>query len=76
MSIPCGGMPRRPFEYEITARTEQYFCPIKHAHKIARAHVCYAKFLEYGEAASLHDKLETSRDKLKHDDEKPPSHSD
>jgi hypothetical protein len=35
---------------EIAARTEQYFCPIKHAHPLARTHSRYAKFLPYGDA--------------------------
>lgn len=36
---------------EIVSRTEQYFCPIKHAHKILGTHSRYARFLDYGEAA-------------------------
>jgi hypothetical protein len=35
---------------EIIARTEQYFCPIKHAHKMRAAHARYERFLEYGDA--------------------------
>jgi hypothetical protein len=35
---------------EIAARSEQYFCPIKHAHSVARPHSRYAKFLPYGDA--------------------------
>ncbi len=35
---------------EIAARSEQYFCPIKHAHALARPHSRYAKFLPYGDA--------------------------
>ena len=46
---------------EIVARTEQYFCPIKHAHKVLGSHVRYARFLEYGEAADYHAKLEQYR---------------
>ena len=37
---------------EIAARTEQHFCPIKHAHRLAHAHSRYANFLPYGDAAS------------------------
>jgi hypothetical protein len=33
---------------EILARTEQYFCPIKHARKILSAHSHYQRFLAYG----------------------------
>jgi hypothetical protein len=49
---------------EITARTEQYFCPIKHARKVLGAHARYARFLEYGEAEDFHAKLETYRRQL------------
>ncbi len=49
---------------EITARTEQYFCPIKHACKVLGAHSRYARFLEYGEAEDFHAKLETYRSQL------------
>jgi hypothetical protein len=33
---------------EILARTEQYFCPIKHARKLLGRHAHYAKFLTFG----------------------------
>lgn len=46
---------------EIVARTEQYFCPIKHAHKIFSSHARYERFLAYGEAADYHAKLEEFR---------------
>ena len=49
---------------EITARTEQYFCPIKHARKVRGAHARYARFLEYGEAEDFHAKLEKYRSEL------------
>jgi hypothetical protein len=35
---------------EIAARTEQHFCPIKHAHTLAKEHSRYEKFLPYGDA--------------------------
>ena len=35
---------------EVAARTEQHFCPIKHAHTLAKTHSRYAKFLPYGKA--------------------------
>lgn len=49
---------------EITARTEQYFCPIKHASKILNAHSRYQHFMEYGDAEDFHGKLETFRTQL------------
>ncbi|MGO4880007.1 MAG: hypothetical protein ACLP59_04200 [Bryobacteraceae bacterium] len=38
------------FATEIAARSEQYFCPIKHARPLVRMHSRYAKFLPYGDA--------------------------
>jgi hypothetical protein len=46
---------------EIVARTEQYFCPIKHARKALGTHRRYADFLEYGEAEDYETKLEKFR---------------
>lgn len=46
---------------EITARTEQYFCPIKHARKFLRAHARDARYLDYGEADNYHVRLEEFR---------------
>jgi len=46
---------------EIIARTEQYFCPIKHARKILGTHSRYARFLEFGEAENYQNKLEEYR---------------
>jgi hypothetical protein len=46
---------------EILARTEQYFCPIKHAHKILGTHARYNRFLDYGEAEAYEAKLEAFR---------------
>ena len=49
---------------EIVARTEQYFCPIKHARKILGTHSRYAYFLDFGEAEDYEAKLEQERVKL------------
>ena len=46
---------------EILSRTEQYFCPIKHAHKVLGTHTRYNRFLEYGEAEAYEAKLEEFR---------------
>ena len=46
---------------EVIARTEQYFCPIKHARKIRRTHARSARFLEYGDAQDYEAKLEQYR---------------
>jgi hypothetical protein len=49
---------------EIAARTEQYFCPIKHARRIVATHDRYPDFFEYGDAESYRHGLERLRDKL------------
>lgn len=49
---------------EIVARTEQYFCPIKHARKVLGTHARYARFLEFGEAEDYEAKLEEFRQQL------------
>ena len=46
---------------EVAARTEQYWCPVKHARRIASMHSRYGKFLEYGDAESYRRQLEESR---------------
>ena len=46
---------------EIIARTEQYFCPIKHARKMMGRHARYAKFVDYGDALNYQTKLEEFR---------------
>jgi hypothetical protein len=46
---------------EIVGRTEEYFCPIKHARKMLGAHSRYARFLRYGEADDYEAKLEQFR---------------
>ncbi len=46
---------------EIIARTEQYFCPIKHARKILGTHSRYAGFLDFGDAADHEARLEEFR---------------
>ena len=46
---------------EILARTEQYFCPIKHARKVLGTHALYKLFLEYGDAADYEARLEEFR---------------
>ena len=46
---------------EIVARTEEYFCPIKHARKVLGMHTRYARFLDYGDAADYEARLEEFR---------------
>ncbi len=46
---------------EIAARTEQYWCPIKHARRVKSVHSRYKKFFDYGDAARYREQLETRR---------------
>ena len=46
---------------ERIARTEQYFCPIKHARKLLGFHSRYPYFLNYGDADDYAAKLENYR---------------
>jgi hypothetical protein len=48
---------------EIAARTEQYWCPIKHASGIAGRHSRYHLFFDYGDAAAYHERLSEIRGK-------------
>ena len=49
---------------EIVGRTEQYWCPIKHAQKILHAHAYYQNFTEFGAAQQYREQLDELRDKL------------
>ncbi|NNG13391.1 MAG: hypothetical protein HKM88_09100 [Halobacteria archaeon] len=46
---------------EIAARTEQYWCPIKHAQRLKDVHSRYYKFLPYGNAEGYAADLEKLR---------------
>lgn len=46
---------------EIASRTEQYWCPIKHARRVNDPHQRYLKFLEYGDAEGYRAKLTSYR---------------
>ena len=52
---------------EIAARTEQYWCPIKHARHVVGAHLRYAQFGEYGDAEQFEVQLADLRGRLKRD---------
>ena len=48
----------------IAGRTELYFCPIKHAKKVAYQHDYYDEFLMYGDEDKYQEKLEALRKKF------------
>lgn len=49
---------------ELAARTEQYWCPIKHAKRVLGAHDRYSKFADYGDAVSYQAELAALRKEL------------
>ena len=53
---------------EIVGRTEQYWCPIKHAKSIKHAHASYAKFLAYGDAEAYQNHISKLRHESKTDE--------
>jgi len=49
---------------EIISRTEQYWCPIRHARRVHGAHERYPQFFDYGDADSYSQGLEAKRHEL------------
>lgn len=49
------------FTAEVAARTEQYWCPIKHAVQLKARHSRYDRFSEYGDSDGFRDGFEKSR---------------
>ena len=45
------------FAREVAARTEQHWCPIKHARRVIGAHEQYREFLDFGDAEAYRDWL-------------------
>lgn len=50
---------------EISSRTEQYWCPIKHALRVSDPHRRYYEFLEYGDAEGYRARLDEFRKRLR-----------
>jgi hypothetical protein len=49
---------------EVAARTEQYWCPIKHSRRIIDPHRRYARFADYGEGEGYIALMKTMRAEL------------
>lgn len=49
---------------EIVGRTEQYWCPIKHARRLMQAHPYYDGFVDYGDAETYREELDRLRAEL------------
>lgn len=50
---------------EIASRTEQYWCPIKHALRVTDPHERYLGFLKYGDAEGYRARLDAFREALR-----------
>ena len=53
------------FAREVASRTEQYWCPIKHALRVKGAHDRYQGFAEYGDAKGFRRSSEAFRERLR-----------
>ena len=53
------------YAQEIIARTEQYWCPIKHAQRVLGRHERYANFVDYGDAENYMKRLTALRNELR-----------
>jgi hypothetical protein len=58
---------------EIAARTEQYWCPIKHASQLKHEHSRYQRFVEYGDSEQFQAKAGSLRSDFGDVDEAPKS---
>jgi hypothetical protein len=45
------------YAQEVVARTEQYWCPIKHARRVRGSHDRYSAYAEYGDAEAYRQQL-------------------
>jgi hypothetical protein len=50
---------------EIAGRTEQHWCPIKHARRVQHAHDRYSRFLPYGDASAYRERIDKVREDFK-----------
>jgi len=49
------------YAHEIAGRTEQYWCPVKHAERVRDAHSRYYRFFAYGDGERYAGELESLR---------------
>lgn len=50
---------------EVASRTEQFWCPIKHARRVVGQHRRYARFLDYGDGEAFAEQLDELREQLR-----------
>ncbi|KIZ33763.1 hypothetical protein, partial [Rhodopseudomonas palustris] len=55
------------FAREVAARTEAYWCPIKHARRVLGPHPHYQGFADFGDAEAFRGKIDELKDGLKID---------
>ncbi len=63
------------FVREVSARTERFWCPIKHASHLKGTHSYYRQFEEYGEGGNYQQRLVEQRQTLSALDEESPRDS-
>lgn len=64
--VYCGyGNGLLSYAREIAARTEQFWCPIKHARRTEGQHPYYPAFVDYGDAEAFHTQTDPLRDQLR-----------
>ena len=49
------------YAVEVAGRTEQHWCPIRHARRVQNTHDRYAHFLPYGDASAYREQIEKVR---------------
>lgn len=54
---------------EIAGRTEQYWCPIRHATRVKSMHGNYKKFFDYGDSDNFRQRLAELREDLREEKE-------
>jgi len=52
------------FVQEVAARSEQYWCPIKHAKRLKATHSRYHDFIAYGDVDDFKEKLDNLRNEV------------
>jgi len=53
---------------EIASRTEEYWCPIKHARRVLGVHARYGRFVDYGDGDAYRHDLERLRTEARSED--------
>lgn len=57
---------------EAASRSEQYWCPIKHALRVRTPHQRYRRFVDYGDAEGFRERLDALRDEVRRESRQKP----